>query len=330
MIGGPFRRKRPRSAAEWFAARRGPARPGLEPRFQQWLAEDAAHREEYALCELTWEVARRSVQQMPEPRRPSRHCLTVLQGAAAVAIAATLVVVLLMLRHAPSAQSWFTTAGEQRTVTLADGSQVTLNTRTRVTVRYEPRERDVYLSAGEAFFEVAKDPNRPFVVHTKLGSALVVGTRFDVYLRKHALRVATEAGRVLVNSPHRDTGVLVTAGEEATLDSGAALAIVRAADMREVLDWKIGRLEVSDAPLGRVLKDFSRYTLLPVRPATAAIAALRVTAVLRTGDIAALAAALHGAFGLRIERRGAQWLVIGAKPAAARPRGIAPPAASGS
>ena len=103
--------------------------------------------------------------------------------------------------------------------------------------------------------------------------------------------------------------------------------MVRAANLREVLDWKIGRLEVSNAPLGRVLQDFSRYTLLPLRPATPAIAALRITAVLRTGDVAALAAALKGAFGLRIERRRAEWLVIGSKSAAAIPRNPGPPPA---
>lgn len=331
MISGLFPGKRPRSAAEWFAARHDRTKPVLELRFEKWLAEDASHREEYALCELTWEVSRGAARQMPDPRTPPRRRFTlVLQGAAALAIIAIMAFMLLMERPTSTTHSWFTAPGEQRTLILRDGSQVTLNTRTRISVRYRRGERDVYLTAGEAFFEVAKNPARPFVVHTKLGSALAVGTRFDVYLRKRALLVATEEGRVLVSSTDKNNGVLVAAGEQATLRSGAMRATVRSANLRQLLDWRVGRLEVSDAPLGRVLKEFSRYTMLPIRPATPAIADLRVTAVLKTGDIAALATALKAAFGLTVERRGAEWLVIIPKPTGAIPSGSTPPPRSRS
>ncbi len=312
MMGALFRRKQPRSAAEWFAARRNQTDPALDLRFQKWLAEDETHGEEYALCELTWEVSGRAARQMPTPTWSRWRGTALRGGAATLAVAACLGALLIWLRQSP-VQTWSTAAGEQRTVILEDGSCVTLNTRTRIQVRFERHERDVVLTAGEAFFEVAKDPKRPFVVRTKLGSALAVGTRFDVYLRESALIVTTEEGRVLVDGSLESNGVLVTAGEQAVLNRGGVRAVVRSADLREALDWRNGRLDVKDVPLGLVLKDFSRYTAVPIYADTPAIASVRISAVLRAGDVTALAAALKGAFGLQIERRSAALVVVSGK-----------------
>ena len=309
MIGQLFNWRRPATAAEWFAARRRATSARLERQFQAWLAAEPAHREDYALCEIAWEVSAVAAQEMPEPRR-ELHAGTVLRRRAAPVLLAAALAAITVWFWPASAQTWSTGAGEQRTLVLEDGSRVMLNTRTRIDVRFARHERAVRLVGGEAFFEVAKDAARPFTVRTPLGSVRAVGTRFNVYLEERRLAVTTEEGRVLVDSATAGNGVLVDAGRRAELAAGMVRARVEPADVAAALNWRTQRIEVDNESLENVLRDFSRYTPLPVRAATPAIAALRVSAVLRTGDVAALEATLQGAFGLHIERRSDAFMVV--------------------
>jgi len=308
-----LRRARPRTAAEWFAARRGRIDANLDRRFHDWLAEHPSHAEEFALCEIAWEVSREAALQVPEPHSSGRGQARLFRPAAVVtaaAIAASLVV----WWWPPTTQRWATAPGEQRAVTLVDGSRVTLNTRTRLAVRFTHHARDVVLEGGEAFFEVARDTSRPFTVLTSLGTARAVGTRFNVYLEDRQLTVTTEHGQVLVGEKRGDSGVLVDAGRQAEVGPDLARPVVRAADLTRILNWRNERLEADDVPLAVVLRDFSRYTLVPVRSATPEIGAVRVTAVVRTGDIDSLEAMLKGALGLEVERRGGEMVVVRARP----------------
>jgi transmembrane sensor len=308
MIGFRSRWKRPRTAAEWFAARRGGSDPELDRQFRAWLAQCASHGEEYALCEITWEVSGEAAHQVPEPRRLP-NAVAALHWRAATLVAAATAVSLVVWFWPQQTHSWATAPGEQRTLLLEDGSRVTLNTRTRIAVRFTHREREVVLQVGEAYFDVARDASRPFTVRTSLGSAHAVGTRFNVYLADRRLVVTTEEGRVLVANAAKDSGVLVEAGRQAELRPGMPRVIVEPADLTATLNWLTRRLEVDDEPLESVLEDFSRYTMMSIRADTPTIAALRVSAVLHTGDVAALEATLKGAFGLILERRGSELVV---------------------
>ncbi len=84
--------------------------------------------------------------------------------------------------------AYSTAPGEQRTVALQDGSRITLNTRTRITVRLARHAREVVSSRARHFSKSAKNAARPFTVRTSLGSARAVGTRFDVYLEDRSCR----------------------------------------------------------------------------------------------------------------------------------------------
>jgi transmembrane sensor len=302
-------RRRPHTAAQWFAARRAGLNPRLERQFKEWLLRDRSHADEYAVCELLWEASTEAARLEPQP--PPMAARVPWRLAAAGAIASIIVVASFLWTTAP--QAWKTTAGEQRTVLLADGSWVTLNTRTRIDVRLSRTAREVELREGEAFFEVAKDPARPFTVRTPLGFAQAVGTQFNVYLDEDRLRVTTAKGSVLVDGAARENAVLVNAGTQAELRAGDAQAQVTAANLTTVLGWRAQRLDVDDAPLAAVLKDFSRYTPTNIRAASPEIGSLRVSAVLRVGDIAALETTLQGAFGLQLERRGGEIVVVRAR-----------------
>ena len=305
-------RRRPRSAAEWFAARQGRASPKLERQFHVWLAQNPSHGEEYALCEITWEVSHDAARQTPVPALHGSNDGRVRFRAGWAAAAAAAMGVLVWW-WPPASQTYTTVAGEQRMLVLEDGSHITLNTRSRIVVRLARRARTVVLEEGEAFFEVAKDASRPFTVNTAIGSARAVGTRFDVYLDDARLLVTTAEGRVFVEGIGSGDGENVDAGSRASLRQGTRGVVVEPANLGAELGWLSRRLEADNAPLGDVLRAFSRYTSLPVRAATPAIAALRVSAVLRTGDSDALQATLAGAFGLGLERRASEWVVIDPK-----------------
>src|SRR5690606_26847429 len=91
--------------------------------------------------------------------------------------------------------------GEQRTVTLADGSVIELNARSRIKVRYADRERAIDLLQGQALFRVAKDPTKPFIVASGGTYVRAVGTQFDVYKKSVGTVVTVVEGRVAVTTP---------------------------------------------------------------------------------------------------------------------------------
>jgi transmembrane sensor len=95
-------------------------------------------------------------------------------------------------------QVYATDIGEQRTLTLEDGSRVELNSRTRVRVAYHSNERDLELLEGEALFQVSKDPTRPFIVHTTASDIRAVGTQFDVNKRQAGTTITVVEGAVAV------------------------------------------------------------------------------------------------------------------------------------
>ena len=303
-------RRRPNTAAEWFAARRRGSDTKLDRQFREWLLKDPAHGEEYALCEISWEASRDAAREMPEPKSRRTAGRAVLPRLAiAVSLAGLSAVLVLWVWQSP-ARAYETAPGEQRTVLLEDGSRVTLNTRTRMSVRLTRRVREVVLQGGEAFFQVFADASRPFTVRTSLGSARAVGTRFNVYLEDGSLSVTTQEGNVEVDSMIAGNGVLVGAGRHAEIRPGMQRAVVEPVELGAALGWLSGRLQAENEPLGDVLKDLSRYTRVPLRADTPSVAALRVSAVLRTGDTEALRAALKGAFGLELERRGNDFVVF--------------------
>jgi transmembrane sensor len=247
------------------------------------------------LCEAAWalggDAARgldvRVTREAAAPSRRRRRALLVAAAASVAVVAGTL----MLRQQEPEPVVWRTAPGEQRTVVLADGSRVTLNTRTTLEVRLGDDERALAMLEGEAYFAVAPDAERPFVVSTALGSARAVGTRFNVLLDADRVEVATEEGKVLVHAPgEADAAVLSTAGTRATVVRGVGRPSLDTADLARIQNWRERRLEFTSVPLDDVLREFSRYTARPVRAATPEIGRVQVSAVLKAGDVEALRA----------------------------------------
>lgn len=303
-------RRTPVSAADWFAARhRGGTDPALERAFEAWLADDPERQRQYALCEIAWDLARPAAERLrtPATENPGHIGTPHRRWAIGAGLAATVLVAVaalwLTLGSEPQPLRYATGPGEQRTVVLADGSRITLNTRTALSVTIPARQRNVVLENGEAFFDVAHDPSRPFHVLTPLGQVTVIGTRFNVYRRPDSLEVTTEQGLVRVSTagrPDPTTDLLVHAGEGAAIPAPGAKPQLRHADLRRIENWRQQRLEFDAMPLAALLEEFSRYTAAPLHAATPEIGALRVSGVFHLGDITALSVTLDAAFGLKV------------------------------
>lgn len=187
--------------------------------------------------------------------------------------------------------------GEQRMITLDDGSIVRLNSRSQVRVELTSTLRSVQLMAGQAHFEVAKDTSRPFVVRSGDASIRAVGTAFDVYRRIDIGTVVTVVeGQVVVNSrgtsaPAADPG----AGRAA--DSGPASEVTPVSAGEQVVVTRTGTIERRDAniaaatswlrhemifsgePLSVVAEEFNRYTRRTIVIDDPSLAELRINAV---------------------------------------------------
>ncbi|MBL8267407.1 FecR family protein, partial [Steroidobacter sp.] len=168
-------------AAAWLARLHGPGRDAeFEAGLQRWLREKPANARAFERMTDSWELAtsvaagqfpRRTVRERPAPSL--RWAL-----AAGVAVIGMLVAVAVhLMTRAPS---YATLIGEQRTVRLDDGSRISLNSLSRIVVDYSSRQRLVRLEEGEAYFEVASNPRRPFVVVAGNREVTAVGTTFTV------------------------------------------------------------------------------------------------------------------------------------------------------
>jgi transmembrane sensor len=213
-------------------------------------------------------------------------------------------------RHAPVPLFYETAIGQQKKITLADGSSVILNTNSRLNVDFAAAHRDVHLVRGEAYFEVVHDKTRPFTVHAKNYVVRDIGTAFDVHLSKAGLvEVRVTKGSVEVAPANGATvpdamkslGVLV-AGHDIVLGRSVERAeVVSSADMGRKLAWRQGQLIYTGQPLGEVLADISRYSDIKIELADPALASLPVGGAFRTDQIEAIFTALENNFGVHAE-----------------------------
>lgn len=161
--------------------------------------------------------------------------------------------------------SYSTLPGERRTITLADGSRLLLNTHTRVLVRYGPQRRTVRLERGELELRTAPDtqqPARPLVVETVHGQMHALGTRFAVRLDVSSTRVAVQEHAVLVQPASGTTTQRVEAAQAVrfTAQGAGPLEVSGFEDTA----WVGGQLIVLQQPLGLFAQELSRYRQQPV------------------------------------------------------------------
>lgn len=165
-------------------------------------------------------------------------------------------------------QTFVTEVGETRTVTLADGSQVQLNTNTELRVAYSREERRTRLLRGEAYFDVARQTARPFTVAAGEANIRVLGTEFNVERNPGSTRVSVTGGVVAVSEADSTPGlqpdsVKLVKNQKVSVSNSSGLGEVGRTSAEEALDWTRGVLVFEQTPLAEALEELNRYLKVP-------------------------------------------------------------------
>ena len=304
--------------------------------FEAWKAQGPHHRDAadrlgglWSDLDLLGQLAPpASAVSMGSRRSPPRGSLRPYRPTfrwAAIAAGLVIVVALAMTSASllrPPTDIYETAVGAQRTVNLADGSSIQLNTNSRLEVRYSRRARDLKLVRGEAFFEVAPNPRRPFSVYTQDGVVRAVGTAFVVRLRGDRVEVTVTKGTVELASFTRPPAAVPLDRAErwprhplATVSAVAGAvetAVIvedkvesRALQPPEVtrrMAWRQGMLAFEGEPLSEVVAEVSRYTNMEIEIADPALKSLKVVGYFNVGEVEPMLEALEASFGVRVER----------------------------
>jgi transmembrane sensor len=302
-------------AAAWVARvdRSGGGRED-EAELEAWLAGDSRRRGAYLRALSAWIMLDRAsafgaASGEEEEVPPSRSRRWWAGGAAAAALIAIGGAIAL---QPPPAQRIETVLGEVRQVPLADGSTATVNTATALEVKLRRDGRQIALDHGEAWFEVARDPARPFVVSAGNVRARAIGTAFSVRRTQAGADVQVTHGVVEVwRAGEEGTARRVSAGTRAFVAyGGAAAAVVQAdAGIENSLAWRSGELVFDGDTLAAAAAEFNRYNDVKVRIEGPALAAETFVGRFRTREPAAFARAAATIFGARAET-GAQEIIL--------------------
>lgn len=301
------------TAAAWAARRLGGAASD-EAGFARWLAEDAAHEEAYARAEGVWRLMgeaagtegllglRRDALQRARARRP-RATGWDRRAAAAGIVAAIAAPVggLWWMRHRAGQGALFQTAlGEQRTLTLSDGSRVTMDALTVMRVRYTAGVRSIDLAQGRAYFEVAHDTNRPLRVHAGPRTVTAVGTAFSVRREPRETTVVLAEGKVAV-SDHESpvTLAVMRPGQSMLLVDGVRASGPTDADLGRALAWRQGQMIFDNVALADAAAEMNRYSTLQVVVADPSLRSLRISGAFNAGQSRAFVEAIQSYFPVR-------------------------------
>lgn len=287
-------------AAAWLARLRAEHRTrDDEARFRQWLAADPVNAERFEHVATIWDdmdALRDFPRSEPAPRRLiSRRKM--LAGSLAVFSVGGL-----GLQWSIATAGVYTTArGEQRRLTLEDGSRLLLNTDTALKVRFDTEQRRIELRRGQALFEVSADP-RPFSVNAGEHDLTVRRGRFDMRREENQLSVvAIEGVATLAEaSVAKRTAVQIGVGERVRVDADRHVEHDRP-DLNDMLAWQSGHAAFRGEPLARVVTEMNRYSERELVLMDERASALRISGVYRVGDNSAFARSLARLLPIRVE-----------------------------
>lgn len=210
-------------------------------------------------------------------------------------------------------QRYATGTGDQRRVTLGDGTQLALNTATAVQLQFDADQRLITLERGEIFIDTGRDAisprHRPFLVQTAQARLQALGTRFAVRQQAGVTRLSLLEGRVAVDTG-QGTRTVIVPGETVEIDAGGNLR--RQATAAAAMDptaWLDGTLVARDMRLGDVVAEMARYRhgWLVCEDG---VASLKVSGVFQLRDGEAALESLAQALPVRIEQRTRFWVRV--------------------
>lgn len=293
-------------AARWLALLGDDtAAPGQRAAFQAWCEQDPRH----ALAAQRMQALWGGLDEVPAA--PARAALNrafkgrrggLARGAVGLLLLAGLA---LGLWRSGEPALWLadqrSAVGETRRLTLADGSELQLDTDTALNIRFNGHQRVIELLRGEAWFVVAKDPLRPFVVRTDQGSVTALGTRFLVSREADGATRVSVLESAVAAQPSGGAAVRVAAGQWARFNHGR-LQAPQAIGKADPSAWTRGVLSAQNAPLAEVLASLGRYRHGVLSFDPEALAGLRVSGVFPLNDSDAALQALSDSLPIEVAR----------------------------
>ena len=356
-------------ASEWLIRLDGDTRPSDETllKLKEWMGRSGAHKQELMRLARFWDNANvLTLLSIPvyNKQRPERRQRTWKAGwgfkgvlnwqspaAIAVAFMAAILVVYSFFSTSPqgfAAKSlagngvYETRIGEQNTITLVDGSVIQLNTDSRVQVDYSTDHRSITLLQGEAFFQVAKNPDRPFDVIAGEGKVSAIGTAFSMRLNERAVNVIVTEGKVALSvagenvdpssgtgtseeAPNtHDSGVIddatsqhlisdmgfgtLVAGQSVQFQPRSTKSIfddiqtLGQEQMEKQMAWRDGLLLFTGEALETVVSEINRYSTTKIEIADPAVAQIRIGGQFKVGETEAMLKVFATSFNINVQK----------------------------
>lgn len=302
----------------------------LEQGFRQWLDAKPVNARAFEAVTTTWELSENLRRVVPIPQKGSSRSghegraratgFRLLAAAASIVIAALAVVLYLQRGR------FVTDVGEQRIVTLEDGTRIYLNTSTAIVQSYDSRARRIYLKRGEAYFDVAKDSaRRPFVVQAGPQQVRALGTAFVIRQDARALAVTLVDGKISVSDKSEGTldsreehALILSPGQRITFYNRQASALAEAGagsestidtpSLDKVTAWRRGQVVLENTPLVDAIAEMNRYSTTRIRCEGGGKSGkdcpdLAINGLFQAGDSDKFANVLSIAYGLDATRR---------------------------
>jgi transmembrane sensor len=309
----------------------------------QWLQASALNRVAFLRLQAGWEEANRlkalgaglprgrapapdelisagyasAADQMQTAAPDNKFLSRRLRRRGALALAATvsglIVAAALYVAVPPAGERYATPVGGLTSLSLQDGSSVTLNTASRIRVHMGAAERRVELTEGEAFFDVAQDPARPFVVQAGSRRVVALGTKFSVARRGEDIRVVVTEGAVRLEGREAQAAPVLSAGTIAqTRTSNLQIDERTAPDVEELLSWRSGYVVFQNTALSDAVAEFNRYNRQRIVIDDPDIAVMELTGKFRATNYQAFVRLLEETFHIEA-RRGGDSIILTAR-----------------
>ncbi|MBB6522534.1 FecR family protein [Pseudoteredinibacter isoporae] len=308
--------------------------------FRAWLAEGDQQRQAFKRIAELWDVLDTVMPELADSDIAAEAIETeTVRGSQPwyYGLAACLllgVMVLLSFQYSNSLETYqsnyATQIGELETVSLPDGSGISLNTKTSTNVNFDHKSRVVHLLEGEAHFDVAPDPDKPFVVYVADVAVRAVGTAFTVQLKAdNSVEVTVTEGKVAMTSfeqpiaeapdsrpppeQGKNLGSLIEGQHMVVNQSDVSLENLPAPRIEKKLSWRQGMLSFEEDRLEDVINEVGRYTSVEIEILDPQMKDLRIDGYFPSGRLDMLLATLEGSFDIKVERLDEQSIQLSRK-----------------
>jgi transmembrane sensor len=304
-------------AAAWLERRdRADWSESDQAELDKWLAQSPGNLLAYWRVEAAWDNTNRLIAVRPFERRPPAPdtrgkwisaLVKLVAGCAAIAVLGG---GFLLFTPRAKEQSYTTPIGGHEVVSLADGSQIELNTDTVVRTDVSPDHRFAAIDKGEAYFHVTHNAQRPFRVFAGNRTVTDLGTRFSVRRDSERFEVAVMEGKVAFDPGKEQEKPIALLPGDVVVATATKVSLTKKPSraLAESLGWQRGLLIFDNTTLADAAAEFNRYNGEKLIVAKSA-AHLPVVGTFRSNDVEAFARVTKEVFGLRFERHGAQIVI---------------------